>query len=169
VLQRNSYWNNKMLNVKKIIINENIKHNASSDIQLICNSDKLNFSRLIHSQSVRPLFFDKVDFEKFEINLQFNCLSESLIQSVDKNGCILMLGVFYHLNDCSKTYLNLEAEINYLSWIKLKSDILFLKNENLQFSVFNIIFDEIFNDEHDFMESNIEASFESYKIIKTLN
>ena len=99
-----------MLNVKKIIVNENIKHNASSDIQLICNSDKSNFSRLIQSQSIRPLFFDKVDFEKFEINLKFICLSEGLIQSVDKNGCVLMLGVFYHEIDCSQTYLNLEAE-----------------------------------------------------------
>ncbi len=69
-----------------------------------------------------------------------------------------------------QTYLNLSTEINHSNWLKLKSDLLLLQNENLQFSGFNIIFDEIINDaENECMESNIEASFESYKIIKTLN
>jgi|Laugresbdmm110dd_1035094.scaffolds.fasta_scaffold31249_2 hypothetical protein len=159
-----------MLNVKKIIINENIKHNASSNIKFVCNTDKLNFPRLIKSQSMRPLFFDKVNFDTFEINLQVICLNEGLIQSVDKDGAVLMKGDFFHKNDCSYTYLNLSTEINNSNWLKLKSDVLFLKNENLQFSIFNIVFNEIINDdENDCMESNIEAAFESYKILKTLN
>jgi hypothetical protein len=97
-------------------------------------------------------------------------LNEGLIQSVDKDGAVLMKGDFFHKNDCSYTYLNLSTEINNSNWLKLKSDVLFLKNENLQFSIFNIVFNEIINDdENDCMESNIEAAFESYKILKTLN
>ncbi len=159
-----------MPNVKKIIINENIKHNASSNIQFVCGADKLNFSRLIQTQSMRPLFFDKVNFENFEINLQIICLNEGLIQNVDKDGAVLMIGEFFHKNDSSYTYLNLSTAINHSSWFKLKSDLLLLKNEHLQFSVFNIKFDKIIkDDENECMESSIEASFESYKIIKNLN
>ena len=159
-----------MLNVKKITINENLKHNASSNIKFVCNADKLNFSRLIQNQSMRPLFFDKVNFDKFEINLQVTCLNEGLIQSVDKDGSVLMSGEFFHKNDCSFTYLNLSTEINHSSWLKLKTDTLLLTTEQLQFSVFNIIFDKLIkDDENECIECNINASFESYKIIKTLN
>jgi hypothetical protein len=159
-----------MPNVKNFIINENIKHNASSNIKFVCNTDKSNFTRLIKSQSMRPLFFDKVNFDTFKINLQVICLNEGLIQSVDKDGSVVMKGDFFHKNDCSYTYLNLSTEINHSNWLKLKSDLLLLKSENLEFSVFNIVFDEIIkDDENECMESKIEAVFESYKIIKTLN
>jgi hypothetical protein len=97
-------------------------------------------------------------------------LNEGLIQNVDKDGAVLMVGEFFHKNDSSYTYLNLSTAINHSSWIKLKSDLLLLKNEHLQFSVFNIKFDKIIkDDENECMESSIEASFESYKIIKNLN
>jgi hypothetical protein len=165
-----NHWVKKMLNAKKIIINENLKHNASSNILFVCNADKLNFTRLIQSQSMRPLFFDKVEYDKFEITLQVICLHEGLIQNVNKDGSIIMHGDFFHKNDCSYTHLNFSTEINNLSWHRLKSDLLLLKTEILQFSVHDIIFNKVIKDDEDeCIESSIEASFESYQIIKMLN
>ena len=159
-----------MFEVKKFVINEKLKHNALSNITFFCKAEKVGFSSLILTHSMRALFFDKVDFDKFEINLKITCLNDGLVQSADKDGCALITGDFYHKNDLSYTSLNLATEINNLSWLKLKTDMIVLKNMNLQLSVFNIDFGKIIkDDENDCIESNIQAALESYQIIKILN
>jgi hypothetical protein len=158
-----------MFNVKEIWIQENLVHNDSSKINFLCNASKLNFTRLIKSQSMRPLFFDGVDFEKFEIKLQLTCISEDISQKVSDVGYVLMNGNFFHQNDGSYTYLNLSTEVNQSNWLKLKSDLLFVENAYLQFLVSSLIFNEVIEDvENDYLTSDVEASFESYRIIKSI-
>ncbi len=155
-----------MLNVNHILITENIKQNASSNIKIKCKANKTIFTRQIKSQSLQPMFIDKVDFDSFTIHLEFICLKEGLVQSVDEDGYAVMKGDFFHRNDGSLTYLNLSTEISHSNWIKLKSDLLLLKRETLSFYVLNIVINEIVKDDNfGWMESKkIEAVFESYAI-----
>ena len=104
--------------------------------------------------------FIHFDFEK-------DSMMDSLLDNefdIKKPSVFLLEGIVYFIND-----KNL-SEINNLNWNRLKSDLLLLKSEELQFSVHDIIFNKVIKDDEDeCIESSIEASFESYQIIKMLN
>ena len=59
-----------MIYVKKIVLNENMSSTRSSIVGFYCGADKFMFDTLIGTESLLP-FFDKLNFEEFEINLQF--------------------------------------------------------------------------------------------------
>jgi hypothetical protein len=159
-----------MLIVKKFSIVENVGNNSKSKIYFECCAAKSDFSRLVRNQSIRPLFFDKVDFDKFEILLSVECLYEGLVQKVDEEGAVLMSGDFYHRDDFSHTQINLSSEINNVSWLKLKADLALLKDEAIQLNVFSFNFAKLIkDDENACITAAVQASFANYKIIKILN
>lgn len=159
-----------MLIVKKISIAESIGNNSKSKIYLECCADKSNFTRFVLTHSIRPLFMDKVDFAKFEILVSVECLYEGLVQKVDEEGGVLMSGEFYHSNDFSYTQINLASEINNASWLRLKSDLLLVKDEVVRLDVYNIILGNLIkDDENACVTAAAKASFSNYKIIKMLN
>ena len=82
-------------------------------------------------------------------------------------SCLICLEETDHENKV--IYLNLSTEVNQLNWLKLKSDLLFIENAYLQFLISSLIFNEAIEDvENDYLTSNVEASFDSYRIIKSI-
>jgi hypothetical protein len=141
-----------------------------SFINFDCYADKTGFTRFLQNQSVRPLFFDKVDFNIFEIFLKIECLHDGLVQEVDSFGCVQMKGEFSHNEDCSFTHMYLSSKINNKNWIRLKSDLLLSRGSEINLEIFNINFINLHkDDESKGLSSNLEASFQSYSINKILN
>ena len=170
IFSKNSLINSGMLIVKKFSIVENIGHNSKSKIYFDCSVNKSGFTGLVQNKSIRPLFMDKVDFDNFEILLSVECLYEGLVQKVDAEGGVLMSGEFYHGDDCSHTQINLACEINKSSWLKLKSDLLLIKDELVQLDVYNINFGNLIkDDENACITAAAQASLSNYKIIRILN
>ena len=157
-----------MIYVKKIVLNENMNSNTSSIVNFNCGADKLWFDKLIGTESMLK-FFNELNFENFQINLQFICMNDEFEQKVDDDGFLLLSGTFLHDSKISYTSLSLKTKINYPNWIKLKNDFLLLNDEQMYFNFEKINFiTSTRGNDHNSMEYNVEALIDGYQIIKLL-
>lgn len=158
-----------MIYVKKIVLNENMSSTRSSIVGFYCGADKFMFDTLIGTESLLP-FFDKLNFEEFEINLQFICMNDEFKQKVDDDGFLLLSGTFLHTDFKALKYtsLSLRAKINCPNWLKLKNDFLLLNDEQMYFNFEKINFTSTRGNNRVGMEYNVEALIDGYQIIKLL-
>ena len=158
-----------MIYVKKIVLNENMSSTRSSIVGFYCGADKFMFDTLIGTESLLP-FFDKLNFEEFEINLQFICMNDEFKQKVDDDGFLLLSGTFLHTDfkALKCTSLSLRAKINCPNWLKLKNDFLLLNDEQMYFNFEKINFTSTRGNNRVGMEYNVEALIDGYQIIKLL-
>ena len=156
-----------MIYVKKIILNEGMSSTTSSIVNFNCGADKLFFDTLVGTESMLK-FFDELNFEDFQINLQFICMNDEFEQKVDDDGFLLLTGTFLHTYKIPYTSLSLKAKINYPNWLKLKNDFLLLSDEQMYFNFEKINFKSTRGNIRDSLDYNVEALIDGYQIIKLL-
>ena len=157
-----------MIYVKEIVLNENMNSNYQSVVGFRCGADKLFFDLLVDSASMQ-VFFKKLNFEDFEINVKFICIDDQFQQKINDYGFFKLSGTFLHAYNMQHTSLSLEAGINQSQWLKLKSDFLMLRDEKMNFNFEKINFIKLIKDDTStLMEYDVEVLIDGYQIVKTL-
>lgn len=157
-----------MIYVKEIVLNENMNSNYQSVVHFRCGADKFLFDFLVDSASMQ-VFFKKLNFEDFEINVKFMCMDDKFQQKINDYDFFKLSGTFSHYYNLQRTSLSLEAGINQSQWLKLKNDFLMLRDEKMNFNFEKINFVKLIQDDTStFMEYDVEVLIDGYKIVKTL-
>lgn len=157
-----------MIYVKEIVLNENMNSNYQSVVHFRCGADKVWFDLLVDSASMQ-VFFKKLNFEEFQINLKFICIDDEFQQKINDYDFLILSGTFSHYYGMQYTSLNLEGRINQSQWLKLKSDFLMLRDEKMNFNFEKINFIKLIKDDTStFMEYDVEVLIDGYQIVKTL-
>ena len=152
-----------MLQVKSININEILVNNSRSDITLLCNTHRGFFSSLTKNIPARNILIRKVNYDKLEILIRLECLSDGIVQLQDEEGYIPLVGNFQVAKDDGESFINLSTEISYNKWIKFKSDILLISPQKISLNINNLCFEKIYEYEKSY-ESNVQLSLHKYCI-----
>ncbi len=151
-----------MLQVKRVVIGENLLNNSRSTLTFECIAHK-GFESLTKNISGRNLLTGKVDCEKLEVRICLYCLGEGVVQLQDEEGLIPLAGSLWIAKDGRGSYINLSTNISYNNWIKLKSDVLLVSPRQISLDVSSLFFEKIAEDE-DCYESDIKLSLHKYCI-----
>jgi len=153
------------LKIKNTAIRENLLNNSHSKMSFTCFTSK-GFASLTKNIPARNLLNGKVNYDNLEIRIDLSCLGHGVIQEQDNEGMIPLRGNMSIAKDGSNSFINLSAEINQNSWMKLKSDVLLVSSQALSFDIGKLNLEQIDEDE-DCFEAEVALSLHMYIIKKS--